>query len=359
MNTEQAVAKAERVEAWMKGKAPMIDKENYKMSIIKALNYHNEFTDLKDLRKIALAHYKNDPSVSFLSQATDEELRQIGILVQYVDALQEKEHLKLVNSVSALVNKYSSAPKVETKPKVVVLKQVVDKVEQEAQKIAEKIDAEIDTLFTLKSDGKFDIEVYLDNCKPTLAVCKKLMEYYADFYNELVEVIEGEDEQLNEGYASYPKPRIKRIHHSFVVPMWEKLEKMAKQAKVDRKPRKRKAKPASAVVKAVQYMKEFPELKLKSIEPQKIVGASQLWVYNTRYKKLTQFIAVDGSGLSVKGTTVVGFDVDKSMTKVVRKPDLVLAEINKRKLAFHMKQMKTNGQEVNGRLGKDTIILTV
>lgn len=360
MNTERALSRAEQVESWMKGKAPMIDKENYKISLIKFLNWHNEFSDLKELKKIALAHYKTNPSAySAIQSATDEETRQIGILCQCVDSLQEKDQLKLANMIANLATKYTKAHKIEAPkqeaPKVVF----IDKVAEEANKIAEKIDKEIDDLFTLKSDGKFDVEVYLDNQKPTSAVCVRLMTYFRNFRKELHEVVANKDEQLAEGYIAYPRPRVKRILHSFVEPMWEKLERLSKKAKAERKPRKKKEKPASALVKNLQYMKEFKDLKLVSVDPKKIIGASQVWLYNTKYKKLTVLIADSGAGFTVKGTTIYGFNVDQSKTKVVRKPELVLSEITKRKLAFHMKQMKTTEQIANGRVGEDTIILAV
>lgn len=358
MKTESALAKAERVEAWMKGKAPMIDKENYKISLIRVFNYHNEFTENKELKKIAVNHYKNNPALATtLNLATEEETRQIGILVQYVEALQEKDVIKLNNMVDAIHKKYSIAKRIEAPAKVIPIKRALNAVEVEATKVAEKIESEIDDLFTLKSDGKFDPVVYLTNAKLTAATSNKLMEYFVEPYNELVSVIEGNDEQLNEAYSCYPKPRIKRILNGFMLPMWEYLEKIHKVKKAERKPRKRKEKPAAVLVKSVQYLKE--EGKLKSIEPKQIIGASQVFLYNVKYKKLTHLVSTDAKGLTIKGTTVYGFNPDESMTKVVRKPDLVLADVSKRKLKFHMKQMKTTAQEANGRINSDTIILTV
>jgi hypothetical protein len=361
MSTERAISKAEQVEAWMKGKAPMIDKENYKISLIKLLNWHNEFSDLRELKKLAVSHYKsNDAAAYALSQATDEETRQIGILCQYKDALQEKDQIKLAGMISKLCEKYKkelvlAEPAAQKETKVVF----IDKVAEEANKIAEKIDKEIDDLFTLKSDGKFDVEVYLENQKPTAAVCVRMMTYFRALRKELHEVVANKDEQLAEGYTAYPRPRVKRILHSFIEPMWDKLERLSKKAKAERKPRKKKEKPASALVKSLQYMKECKELKLTSVDPKKIIGASQVWLYNTKYKKLTVLVADSGSGFTVKGTTIYGFSVDESKTKVVRKPELVLSEITKRKLAFHMKQMKTTEQVANGRVNEDTLILAV
>ncbi|NBR26480.1 MAG: hypothetical protein EBU08_22410, partial [Micrococcales bacterium] len=53
-----------------------------------------------------------------------------------------------------------------------------------------------------------------------------------------------------------------------------------------RKKRTVKEKPASVVVAKLNYLQEFAELGLKSIAPEKIIGASQVWAYNTKTKLL-------------------------------------------------------------------------
>lgn len=353
-NTEKAMAKTERVEAWMKGKAPLIDKENYKISLIKFLNWHNEFTDIKDLRKTALKNFAKYPS---LVNATDEELRQVGILSMVTDSLTDIDQTLLTLRVETLAAKYIT--NMTVKPKVVPIKRAIDAVTLEANRIAERIDLEMDNQLTLNGEGNFDVALYIDNCKVTAAVARKLGEYFTPILQDFEEVVIGKDEQLNEGYSCYPKPRIKRMMKNLLVPLLDKLETLVRVKRAERKQRTRKEKPAGALVKSVQYLKEFPELKLQSIEPKKVIGASQVWLYNTKYKKLTVLISADGKGLTIKGTTIYGFNPEESKTKIVRKPNLVLAEITKRKLNFHMKQMKTSEQEANGRINSDTIILTV
>lgn len=359
MKSEAALAKIERVEAWMKGKEPTIDPTNYKLSLIKLFNYHNEFTDLKDVKKKALKYFKASDSIySSISQASDDEVRQIGILCEHYHNLTQVDQMRFSKMVDGICEKYNKPAKQEV-AKVVAIKPTIDKVSDESATIAEKIDEEIDNLFAMKSDGKFDPVVYLTNANLTSGVANRLSNYYVDTIKELHEVVSGKDEQLNEAYSHHPRPRVKRILHSFLIPMQEYLDNLVRVKKAERKPRTRKEKPASALVKAVQYQKEFKELNLKSIEPKQIIGASQVFLYNVKYKKLTHLVSTDAKGLTIKGTTIYGFNVDESMTKVVRKPDLVFAEINKRKLKFHMKQMKTTAQEANGRINSDTIILTV
>src|SRR5690606_10585621 len=94
--------------------------------------------------------------------------------------------------------------------------------------------------------------------------------------------------------------------------------------KKQRKPRKRKIKSADQLVSKVQYLKEFSELKLVSVDPQKIVGAEVVLLYNTKYKKLSRLVASNGQTLSIKGTTVINVDDTTSMIKRVRKPQDII-----------------------------------
>lgn len=106
-------------------------------------------------------------------------------------------------------------------------------------------------------------------------------------------------------------------------------------------------------------MKEFPELKLKSELPVKIVGASEVWIYNTKYKKLQVYRSL--GALSIKGTTILNYDVATSGAKTMRKPELVtgFAGMTKRTLGTEFKNMKTKESAVNGRINEECIILKV
>ena len=97
-----------------------------------------------------------------------------------------------------------------------------------------------------------------------------------------------------------------------------------------------------------------------SINPEKIIGASELWIYNTRYKTLGVYYAVNvNRGLSVKGCTIQNFDKDTSIQKTARKPQEVLEVLNKRSLKKQLKEMKTKEQNMTGRINSQTILLGV
>ena len=131
-------------------------------------------------------------------------------------------------------------------------------------------------------------------------------------------------------------------------------------AKVQRKPRARKEKPANVLVAKMKFLREFPELGLKSDEPKSIVGSQQVWLYDVEKRKLACYTAEKGKTLTVKGTTILGWDVAESSMKTLRKPEeIVSANLAKRTLNANFNGVKTKPQAVNGRTNEKTLILKV
>lgn len=135
-----------------------------------------------------------------------------------------------------------------------------------------------------------------------------------------------------------------------------------KKAVKVRKPREKKTKSAVDLVSKLKYQKEFPQLKIVSINPAEIVGAQQLWTYNTKYNKLSRYDALGPNGLQVKGTTLIGFDEEKSSTKKLRKADVALQSLlraGKVALRTFMADLKTSETKPQGRINMDVILLRV
>jgi hypothetical protein len=127
-------------------------------------------------------------------------------------------------------------------------------------------------------------------------------------------------------------------------------------------PRKRKEKPAGIQVAKMQYLADFPELKLTSIHPTKIVGASQLWTYNTKNKKLAVYYATSSKGFTVKGTSIQGWDPESSAQNGLRKPSVTIEEVmsgGKPQLQKLLSKLTTITTKPNGRVNSDTILLRV
>jgi hypothetical protein len=133
----------------------------------------------------------------------------------------------------------------------------------------------------------------------------------------------------------------------------------AQQQVVAKKPRTVKAKPPAVIVKKLKFLREFAELNLKSIDPATIVGADELWVYNTKNRKLINYSAADGETLTVKNSSIIGYDIGRSDSKTLRKPEEFFKDlsIGKRNMGTAAKSIKTKSSQPNGRISADMILI--
>lgn len=144
---------------------------------------------------------------------------------------------------------------------------------------------------------------------------------------EFQEVLEGTDNQLNEAYAHYSKHQIKAVI-KFCEAVLAGLDSYINVKKANKSPRKRKPVSLEKQVSKIKFCKKFDEFKLVSIHPGKIIGATEVWAYDTAKRKLHYYVADSHVGtLGVKGSTILGFDTSKSGVKTVRKPADILKKL--------------------------------
>jgi hypothetical protein len=187
---------------------------------------------------------------------------------------------------------------------------------------------------------------------------------------ELQSANKGKDEQLKEAYPSKSKNADAIAFFSqlqnelgkrkLVVGIPKKVKEKDATPKV-RKARKKKEKPASKIVAKVKYLADAGALG-KSLKPEDIIKASQVWLYNVKTRKLTVLNAQTESGLMVKGTSIIGWDEKTSSMKRIRKPAEILKSLNeagKVTLRKFMDGIKTASNPANGRINKDTMIVRI
>jgi hypothetical protein len=176
--------------------------------------------------------------------------------------------------------------------------------------------------------------------------------------------------QLKEGYSHLDNKALKKVM-TFLQDVLGACDMLMKEGKVNRKPRKPKAINKEKVVAKMKYRKTDEDLKLVSINPSDIIGADELWVYNVKTRKIGKYVASvidplgagrEGSGLSIKGTTIIGFKEEESIQKTLRKPKEQLkefADCGKVKLRKYMDDIKTTDIKLNGRINLDTVLLKI
>jgi hypothetical protein len=189
-----------------------------------------------------------------------------------------------------------------------------------------------------------------------------IKEFYARDLAELTELASGKaDEQLREGYSHRSKKQIKNLI-IFLQEIESACKMLMEEAKVNRAPRAKKPTDKAKVVSKLKYKKQDEPLKLVSISPVDIIGAKELWIFNTKTRKLGRYIAGEFSDLGVKGTTITGFDEFKSIQKTLRKPEEKLKEFKaagKVQLRKFLDDINATDTKMNGRLNEETILLKV
>lgn len=347
---------------------PKIDPENYMSSLMGALNYYNAAFDTKDKKKWTLA-YVGKGKTQGIEDLPDWEFHSIGAVIRLKvreQPLQAKELAyidKRLEELYRLAREEKKVSSLKAKPdaepalaKVTV--SIQDRIAQKASEVAGEFDGMMDDFVVHDKEPDFAAYLKANNISPQ--VSKLIPKMYEKTIAELEEALEGKDKQLVEGYSNFTKAKLRKFK-KFYEAIGPACEQQVVSAKAVRKPRARKEKPASVVAAKVKYLKEFPDLGLKSELPSKIVGASEVWVYNTKYKKLQVYRAEDHGTLTVKGTTVVGYSVANSGGKTLRKPEAVkdYVTMTKRTFASAFKSLKTKESAVNGRINEDCIILKV
>jgi hypothetical protein len=187
-----------------------------------------------------------------------------------------------------------------------------------------------------------------------------IKEFYARDLAELNELASGKGcEQLREGYSHRSRKQIKNFI-AFLQEIESACVMLMQEAKVNRAPRAKKTQPKEKLVAKLKYKKQDEALKLVSINPTDIIGVKELWVYNTKSRKIGKYVATEFSELGVKGTTIINFDEAKSVMKTVRKPEEKLKEFKaagKVQLRKFLDEINATEARMNGRINEEIILL--
>lgn len=190
-----------------------------------------------------------------------------------------------------------------------------------------------------------------------------IKELYVSEMADYIALTEGTaDDDLKEGYKHLSKKQVKNIV-AFYQDVLSACDMLAQEAKVTRKPRAKKAVPKDKLISKLKYKKTDDELKLVSVNPTDVIGAKELWIYNTKTRKLGRYIADEMQGpITIKGTSLVGFDEHKSIQKTIRKPAEKLKEFkaaSKVALRKFLDDINATDTKMNGRINEDIILLKV
>lgn len=170
------------------------------------------------------------------------------------------------------------------------------------------------------------------------------------------------EEQFLEGYKHVSKKQAQAYLQALEAVV-SACTMVVDTSKAARKPRVKKAPSKEKLIAGLKYKLSDDRFKVVSVNPSEIVSCEEVWVFNSKTRKLGKYVADETAGvISVKGSTLIGFDEAKSVQKTLRKPEETLKdfkESGKVRLRKFMEDIKTTEIKLNGRINEDTIILKI
>jgi hypothetical protein len=228
-----------------------------------------------------------------------------------------------------------------------------------------KLDCFVEGTVTLKDfDPYKSMLTYQPEIKAAHATLIK--QDFEPAYQEALEVQEWSDPDIKEGYGHFT-PKMRKEFVQFFEKINTACDTIIETKKTSRKARKPRARSKESIVKKLKFQTNCPELGIASIHPTDVVHANEIWVYNTKTRKLGVYHAINKDprgmgrdGLMVKGTTIQDFDEDSSFQKTLRKPKEQIKNWTgsaKTKFAKAFDELTTTGIKMNGRINDNTVIL--
>ena len=332
--------------------------------ILRAYNWYNSIVDEANKQKILLAYLTSKQEIEAIKAieawAIPNYLISLIRMSENGYKLSNEEEAKIDGKISELVRRGKEKLKSikQSSPSISVQK----RAEISAGTYIAEIEAELDKFYRNKYTTNFKCYEWLSQrqVKPMISQC--IADYYKPLLEEVVLALSKKDAVCTQGYSKHTKSGMIR-YVSFLEELIADCERWASNIKkqVVRKPRKKKEIPAEQLVKKLKYQTAMPELKLVSIDPSKLIGAKEAWLYNSKTRMLQHYVAVDRGGIKTKGTTLQNFDENKSSMKKVRNPETVSEYVDggPKAIIKQFDSLKVKPMKCNGRVNETTLILRI
>jgi hypothetical protein len=324
---------------------------------LKAFNWYNSMCTKEDARQYLKEYFANhnEPSrVKQISSIPDKWLPLTSAWVCRMATNNEamldlNAYTRVCNSISEAAAHANDKDDEDDKPAVVrptIQQRIKDKVDDIIGDIEEMIDV----------GAEFSLYDWLQKRQVPPMHASKISAYYSPVRDEMIEASEGRIE----GYEKYTKKWL-RDRAAFFGKIVEDADRYGSVTKKTRAVRRPRPVSVEKQLKGLKFQKESAEFKLASIDPQKILGAQELWTFNTKYKSITIFRALDRGGLKVKGTSIASYDENTSASyKTGRKPEAIVDQVSKATKAGLKKVVDPlKAHTFNPRINENTILLKV
>ena len=347
------------------GAEPKHDGELTKLRLASTLNWYSQNRASKDAEKYACDYFKKTFKLDASEQVKDQS-PTFGFVCRIISngGKLPKQNQKWFDDTIEQIKEGVHTKKVK---KVVVKKDtgpvlnIQDRIRERASECIGELEGQIDDLVLSKFSTEVSPYAMMHSMEIKGVHVRHISEWSKKMRIQFDEVLHTKDAELKEGWSNFTKPQMKKLI-AYCDQVLLDCNRLSGEAVKSRKPRKRKEKTPDQLVSKMKYLQEFPDLKLKSVEPKLIIGATQMWVYNTKTRKLGCYHAIDADGFSVKGSSLLNYNESKSIQKTLRKPAEILPQILKGgKVYLRNALVDIRSVEVGltGRLNADTILVRI
>ena len=363
---------------WDTERALKMEESEFDHHMRLSLRYYNYFYSSKDLKKYlvewlketaGVAHKLDAATITRFAKSTDgyTPLTAPALIKAHTKGMPLLErHIKYIVGVVHRALELDSKDEVvveEVKAKVATVKvpTIQDRMNEIMKLHILHFEELEDDLYAGKTVDPKAYE-YLSGKAVPQAMLGKIQAVFERRYSEITEAKTTKDEDLSDAYA-YMKAADYKRYDLFYTKLFEGIAQYGQVKKATKKASVRKPPQKEKLVAKLKYAKNDTSNKLVSINPVDIIGATELWVYNVKTRKLGKYVAEDmGGALGVKGTAITGFNEAKSVQKTLRKPEVQLKDFlsaGKIELRKFLDNIKATDIKLNGRINLDTVLLKV
>lgn len=322
------------------------------IEIIKALNWYHANKTEKDAAKYLgceVKYAKNHPTHAWITR-----MRTRGFhFTEATDLITQEFKQKFESEMAR------ATPTVEVDDEGNVIVAPVVNIQERISAKTDYFIAELEGAIDDFGHGMKPFNAYAwflkNEVKPIHA--SKIVEYFKNRADTMIKEVQSKD--TKEAYAGLGKAKIKSIL-TVMASIVTDAERLATNVNKSRKPRKKKAVNFEKIAAKVLYKERDDTLKILSIPPVNLIGASQVWLFNPKTKRLAVYTAEDPAGLFLKGSKLIGYSVSLSYAKTIRKPEKILENvINGGKLVLRKIMDDISGKKypINGKINRDTVLL--
>jgi hypothetical protein len=346
--------------------------DRFSKSVYEAMRHYSYFYGQKDYVSWTVDWVKSNRPNDLKSYKAGEDWRTsstLGSLVKihsmgapipesYVDFINKQ--IDIVVS-SGKINIENSIEKVEDNATVVKKKNPSELLKEKTLGVMGEIEGFIDEHLDGTLDKNFSLYTHLKGLDAAAQTAHDIIKAYREMEAELSELIVEKTEDLVEGYSHLTLSQQKKLL-KLVSGFISDSEKFVLSKKATRKPRAKRATPATKQAEKVIYQKESTDYKITSTSPAHIVGATEVYLFNTKTRVLKYLVTDKREGFIISGTSIKNYDKELSFKKKLRKPEETIDSVNKMtkiRALKALKALKTAQSETDARINADTIILKV